>query len=1067
MAVGSASLSCGFFVLPYRTPAKIDLQYTRDPDRTQFLDQDSGAGEANPDRIYVPSTTGFSIGDQVWVLDNDTPRGELATIQNISTNNYLEVNANLKYNYATAQNALVSVVSDTVRSWGGILCIDPNGLREDQKGPIFFLLDTFVMRPGLTDKAGAFTATINDGKTSLVPLGAGTVRNRRFDRMLFQEGTPFIRDNDEFWMGVQQGPEAPNTPQGLSNSWTPTGGGRYWLMGGWVCRRSYERTERGRINAKIEGQCYMDLWKENFFGTPDTPRDYTHGADFAQVAADVLSDVNAGQETDYEFRGDASYFPASMVRIDVAYGATVVAIEAVGRLTTGSAFIWDDDTPEGETVTITNVDPNLLQVTLSGAGIQNIPGYSASTGKIMMVADFTGHQINKEFKEEAAFSVMQDGCEQTIWEWQIVPNPTGATAADRRAVMLYARDSGPISDQPYIEFTRNIRHVPSLMMGDTSGLITDVIITGEQNMIPPNPMAWIESGLWPDINWVSRRHTMLSVPPPPNSRTGSYSDGLQVMDDEGWPGICFMRTDVGSGQFWIYLSFYTDETGNPVAGNMDIDLRKWRRLRYKFKHNSRADPDTGTVYQIWMHTLKGSGVNRFNNKYEYTFGKGDGTPGDAIFTGTGLDDATSGGQYTDTETSYFTVEIDGIGPPDTFRWRKGTGAWTAGVTITGAAQTLADGITVNFGAVGGHTLGDEWRIDVSISPQLLADVTDNDTIEDDGWSKIDLLLPEINPDKTVFDLQGWREVGSPDPDQIDFISFKINCAEEEPGKSGNWDPWSNGTMPPAIRDKRFVNRVALQQNVSVGDYYIRIPNPNTYFGWSSAGAPATLSGETVFYNPKPICILGDTVGNSHEFVEIDAINGEYPSNNNVRLRFPVQNAYTGSNKYLYIIGGWSFSFSQLRFERNVLFEKESTLPAHLQNPRRYKVVDYSEIEYSSEAEARADQELLQLGIVTQFAKPLIDGDPRQRIGYRVITRFDPERSAAGEPNPIFHDIYMLIDDAQYVVAGVDFYAVYTLGTMSSRGRELNEAVVMSRQEKKIHRTARGTIPLGRGILQVR
>ena len=38
------------------------------------------------------------------------------------------------------------------------------------------------------------------------------------------------------------------------------------------------------------------------------------------------------------------------------------------------------------------------------------------------------------------------------------------------------------------------------------------------------------------------------------------------------------------------------------------------------------------------------------------------------------------------------------------------GAWTAGVAITGAEQTLADGQKLTFAAVDGHTVGDQWVI---------------------------------------------------------------------------------------------------------------------------------------------------------------------------------------------------------------------------------------------------------------------------------------------------------------------------------------------------------------------
>lgn len=79
-------------------------------------------------------------------------------------------------------------------------------------------------------------------------------------------------------------------------------------------------------------------------------------------------------------------------------------------------------------------------------------------------------------------------------------------------------------------------------------------------------------------------------------------------------------------------------------------------------------------------------------------------------TGSGLSDITSGGTYSGTTTSTYEVEIDGTGTPDTFKWKKDSGAYTTTVAITGSAQTLAEGVTVTFAATTGHTSGNIWKI---------------------------------------------------------------------------------------------------------------------------------------------------------------------------------------------------------------------------------------------------------------------------------------------------------------------------------------------------------------------
>lgn len=53
---------------------------------------------------------------------------------------------------------------------------------------------------------------------------------------------------------------------------------------------------------------------------------------------------------------------------------------------------------------------------------------------------------------------------------------------------------------------------------------------------------------------------------------------------------------------------------------------------------------------------------------------------------------------------------------NTFQWRKGSGVVTAGVDITGSAQTVAEDIRIKFASRAGHTEGDYWVI--SVYPEI-------------------------------------------------------------------------------------------------------------------------------------------------------------------------------------------------------------------------------------------------------------------------------------------------------------------------------------------------------------
>lgn len=91
-----------------------------------------------------------------------------------------------------------------------------------------------------------------------------------------------------------------------------------------------------------------------------------------------------------------------------------------------------------------------------------------------------------------------------------------------------------------------------------------------------------------------------------------------------------------------------------------------------------------------------------------------------VFTGAGLNDATSGGTYASSTSATFTVIIDATGTPDTFKWKKDSGSFTTGVAITGSAQALSNGVTITFAATTGHTLNNQWVISAISYDDLVA-----------------------------------------------------------------------------------------------------------------------------------------------------------------------------------------------------------------------------------------------------------------------------------------------------------------------------------------------------------
>lgn len=100
------------------------------------------------------------------------------------------------------------------------------------------------------------------------------------------------------------------------------------------------------------------------------------------------------------------------------------------------------------------------------------------------------------------------------------------------------------------------------------------------------------------------------------------------------------------------------------------------------------------------------------------------------FTGSGLDDMTKSGIFVgDYRTSFrYRIQIDATGAPDTFKWSNDGGeTWEAtGVSITGSAQLLENGVSVTFATTTGHTLDERWDFSISNGGHYSAVITDTE-----------------------------------------------------------------------------------------------------------------------------------------------------------------------------------------------------------------------------------------------------------------------------------------------------------------------------------------------------
>ena len=478
-------------------------------------------------------------------------------------------------------------------TYGYVLCIDPNGVRtRGPRGPLFLLLDEAVIKPGLTDRNGSMAGFLNDNQ-NYIDEGPYTGQVKHWDMYLLRDDTTYILDEDEFWIGIQRGPDVAPSDDPGSDIWSSGGGGdgkgagRRWLMGGYITKRYYIYGSDTRITAIIRGKDYMDLWKDQPFGTSDIPRIYTTATDFAQIADNVLTDVN------------------------ITSGLSGIATPF-----TSHPDWWP--------------------------GVGSVP---ANTGVSWV----------KEFKQEWSSDVMRNGCEQAGWEWQI---------NFKKQVMLYQRDAGPLVAQPLIEYDRNIKNLPEIVMGETGELITHVIVTdGEAATVPPEVDGWCRNPKdWPDISNPNSVFSVIDFPAPPNIDRGIFADQSLTFDDQGHPALCFIKDSVY--QFNLALSFFSDAAGNAEFATLNLDLRKWRRIKFRFRHATRSPAyeygggsyTTGTTYRILIQTSLSTG-------YYYDFGKGTSNPinrSPQLVNGHTDYDTVTGTGYNEIELLLPEPDVDGV-----------------------------------------------------------------------------------------------------------------------------------------------------------------------------------------------------------------------------------------------------------------------------------------------------------------------------------------------------------------------------------------------------------------------
>lgn len=174
-------------------------------------------------------------------------------------------------------------------------------------------------------------------------------------------------------------------------------------------------------------------------------------------------------------------------------------------------------------------------------------------------------------------------------------------------------------------------------------------------------------------------------------------------------GIMYTYTDVERTEFqFVDIALAANPSGISIVelanGNIGMTyLDGAYNLRYRIVTVTGAAVSNGTI-ATWASTSGASHtwVTTSGGDYVVVYVKGQTyvTP-------------TAGGTYTGSTNDTYTVLMtaDGTQATAKFKWKKGSGAYSAEITCTGAAQLLAEGVTVTFNS-GSYYASQEFSIPV-------------------------------------------------------------------------------------------------------------------------------------------------------------------------------------------------------------------------------------------------------------------------------------------------------------------------------------------------------------------
>lgn len=372
------------------------------------------------------------------------------------------------------------------------------------------------------------------------------------------------------------------------------------------------------------------------------------------------------------------------------------------------------------------------------------------------------HSEGRIFYDAAfgALAVYNDESDITLQvgqeEYIRVKNDTGSTIANGTPVYLTGEDQS----------------TPTIAVARADGTFAQSMAVGiATHDIEANSVGYITTrGLIADVDT-----SHLTVGEQVHVAVGA-SGGTQTAA----PSYPYFATDVG-------ICLISAASGGCIYVNVEHHSMETLRVTENAHFDSNVTID-GDLTVLGTQTIASSTNIALSGALQYL------NSGDTIgaantsFTGTGLDDATLVGHYEGTTSSKtFKVKITTAGTPDKFRWSTDNFATqSAEINIDGTEQSLEEGISVEFNATTGHTVGDIWSGSASPVNVDTGMVTNRNT----GGSGVGYthagLYYDVSTNKwTFFDEYGPEPNGAIDTTDSTFELATVKAETFEGNLTGN------------------------------------------------------------------------------------------------------------------------------------------------------------------------------------------------------------------------------------------------------------------------------------------